>query len=134
VNPKKHTHQWTSQVVGHTSLRPLAPAVTHSLASSLILASKVCTEGFAPVLPDHPGGQQGDGGKSLAHRLPQASVRIDPPVGEASLAARWLAWQSKLGHDLMPNLPGEHGEVVHRGHEHALGMALQSPACQAAAV
>jgi hypothetical protein len=85
--------------------------------------------GFSPIE---------DGDNSLTHWLRQISLCIDPPVGEARLAARRLAWQSKLGQDLMTNLSGEgarHGEVVHRLRklviEHALGVMLQPPACQA---
>ena len=41
------TYQWTSQLVGRTTLRPKAPACAQHLASALILSTSEVTEGRA---------------------------------------------------------------------------------------
>lgn len=70
-----------------------------------------------PVLPNHLGRQQGDGGKPFPHRFWQARVHVTPPVSEVGLVTRRLARQLQPGQDLMSYMPREgasDGEVVHR--------------------
>lgn len=102
--------QCTSQVVGRSTRRPLAPALVHRRlrpwSRSLLQLWKVwcCWRRVISMFPDQARSEQGDWCQAFVHDPGCVSFCCSEPVVQGIAVVRRAAWHPEPREDVMPHL------------------------------